>query len=460
MAVFDSAYNGCLAAIGMQQAIEVAGRVSGDVVGGLRVGVHVGEVVEDSDDDVYGAAVVVARRLCDAAVPGTILVSEVVSLLVANRADATFEPVDPTPLKGVPEPVTAALLVWSPLPEHPPVRVVVADDAALVRAGIVRLLADQGFEVVAEADDHDSLLAAVERTRPDLVVTDIRMPPGQHDEGLRAAAQIRTSQPDTAVLVLSQYIEASAAASLLDGQPSGIGYLLKERVSDLDEFVGVARRVAQGESVIDPLVTQQLLGRARDRDSVAQLTDREREVLDLMAQGLSNQDGRVARALDLRQARPARRRCGQPPRAGGRALARRRPLTPSSALPLALRPGSPGDARRRGRRLGTLTPLTPGRIVDRSPCRRDGAVGGAAAIERRTGVKSVGRCRRAGRPRRTTRPPPGRMAKGEPDAGYLARSRQPAPVRREHDAAAHRWHGHVPGGRWPGLVEAHARPHR
>jgi DNA-binding NarL/FixJ family response regulator len=166
--------------------------------------------------------------------------------------------------------------------------VVVADDAALVRAGIVRLLADQGFEVVAEADDHDSLLAAVERTRPDLVVTDIRMPPGQHDEGLRAAAHIRTSQPDTAVLVLSQYIEASAAASLLDGQPSGIGYLLKERVSDLDEFVDVARRIAQGESVIDPLVTQQLLGRARDRDSVAQLTDREREVLDLMAQGLSN----------------------------------------------------------------------------------------------------------------------------------------------------------------------------
>jgi DNA-binding NarL/FixJ family response regulator/class 3 adenylate cyclase len=288
MAVFDSAYNGCLAAIGMQQAVELAGRVSGDIVGGLRVGVHVGEVVEDSDDDVYGAAVVVARRLCDAAAPGTILVSELVSLLVANRADTTFQAVDPAPLKGVPEPVTAALLDWAPLPEQPPVRVVVADDAALVRAGIVRLLADQGFEVVAEADDHDSLLAAVVRTRPDLVVTDIRMPPGQHDEGLRAAAHIRTSQPDTAVLVLSQYIEASAAASLLDGQPSGIGYLLKERVSDLDEFVDVARRIAQGESVIDPLVTQQLLGRARDRDSVAQLTDREREVLDLMAQGLSN----------------------------------------------------------------------------------------------------------------------------------------------------------------------------
>ena len=289
MAVFESAYDGCQAAVAMQQAVELAQRRREVDVGALRVGIHVGELVDDGVDDAYGTAVVVARCLCDATEPGTILASEVVALLVADRADTVFEPQAPRQVEGVPGPVTTARLRWSPLPDQVPVRAVVADDAALVRAGIVRLLGDRNFDVVAEADDLDSLLDAVERTHPDLVITDIRMPPDQHDEGLRAAAQIRASRPNTAVLVLSQYIEASAAAALLDGQPSGIGYLLKERVSDLDEFVGVARRIAQGESVIDPLVTQQLLGRTRDRDSVALLSDREREVLDLMAQGLSNQ---------------------------------------------------------------------------------------------------------------------------------------------------------------------------
>ena len=170
----------------------------------------------------------------------------------------------------------------------PAVRVVVADDAALIRSGIVRLLAESGFEVVGEADDGVSLLTEVDARMPDLVITDIRMPPTNTDEGLRAAAEIRERHPDIAVLVLSQYVEARAASALLDGRPAGIGYILKERVSALDEFIDACRTVAAGGSVIDPIVAEDLLRRRRHDDVLGRLTAREREVLDLMAQGRSN----------------------------------------------------------------------------------------------------------------------------------------------------------------------------
>jgi DNA-binding NarL/FixJ family response regulator len=192
-------------------------------------------------------------------------------------------------LKGFPEAISAARISWSPLPDEIPLRVIVADDVALIRTGVVRLLTDEGFDVVAEAADYEALVTAIDLDPPDLVITDIRMPPTNTDEGLRAAAYIRANHPEVAILILSQHIEATAAADLIESASGGVGYLLKERVGELEQFVDAARRIASGESVVDPIVTERLLsGRLRD-DPVASLSDREREVLDLMAQGLSNQ---------------------------------------------------------------------------------------------------------------------------------------------------------------------------
>ena len=167
-------------------------------------------------------------------------------------------------------------------------RVVVADDAALIREGVVRLLEDFGFSVVAEVADAEALVSAVDEFGPDVVITDIRMPPTQRDEGLRAAAQIRQAHPHMGVLVLSQYVEPSSALSLLDRRPGSAGYLLKERVTDIEEFADAVRRVARGELVIDPLVAAKMLGRRRTGSVLDRLTPREREVLALMAEGSSN----------------------------------------------------------------------------------------------------------------------------------------------------------------------------
>jgi DNA-binding NarL/FixJ family response regulator len=175
------------------------------------------------------------------------------------------------------------------------VRIVIADDAVLLRAGLTRLLADAGEEVVAAVGDADALLVAVERHRPDLVVVDVRMPPTHTDDGLRAALQIRARWPGTGVLVLSQYVEERYATDLLAADTQGIGYLLKDRVADVDEFVQAVARVGDGGTVLDPEVVGQLLARARRRDPLERLTPREREVLGLMAEGRSN--AAIARAL-------------------------------------------------------------------------------------------------------------------------------------------------------------------
>jgi len=168
-------------------------------------------------------------------------------------------------------------------------RVVVADDAVILREGLARLLAEAGFEVVGLAGDADELFEEVERHRPDVAIVDIRMPPTHTDEGLRAAKAIRERWPQTGVLVLSQHVRASYALELLSDGTDGVGYLLKERVSDLAELASSVERIGNGGSALDPAVVEQLVGRPRrSDDALEHLTDREREVLALMAEGRSN----------------------------------------------------------------------------------------------------------------------------------------------------------------------------
>ncbi|MEV5238155.1 response regulator transcription factor [Streptomyces cinnamoneus] len=166
-------------------------------------------------------------------------------------------------------------------------RAVIAEDSVLLRVGLVKVLEAAGFEVVAETGDAESVLAAVEEHRPDLAVLDVRMPPSFTDEGVRAALALRAQWPDTAVLLLSQYVEERYATDLLTGDTAGFGYLLKQRVADVAEFIEAVRRVAAGGTALDPQVVSQLLMR-RHRDPLERLTAREREVLASMAEGRSN----------------------------------------------------------------------------------------------------------------------------------------------------------------------------
>jgi len=179
-------------------------------------------------------------------------------------------------------------------------RIVLAEDAALLREGLVGILERAGHEVVAAVGDADALLAFTARERPDAVVTDIRMPPTHTDEGLRAAARIRAEQPEVAVMVLSAYVAEAYVPELLDSAPGGVGYLLKDRVGHVREFLDSLDRVAAGETVVDPQVVRQLLGRRRDDGPLATLTEREREVLGLMAEGRTN--GSIAGVLVVSEA--------------------------------------------------------------------------------------------------------------------------------------------------------------
>ncbi|MFR9790356.1 response regulator [Streptomyces sp. MB22_4] len=166
-------------------------------------------------------------------------------------------------------------------------RAVIAEDSLLLRVGLVKVLEMAGFEIAAEVGDAEALLAAVEEHRPGLALVDVRMPPGFTDEGVRAALAIRKQWPQTAVVLLSQYVEERYAADLLTANTSGVGYLLKQRVADVEEFVASVRRVAAGGTALDPQVVAQLLVRRRS-DPLDRLTPREREVLALMAEGRSN----------------------------------------------------------------------------------------------------------------------------------------------------------------------------
>jgi len=264
----------------------------------VRIGLHTGTATL-SDGAYFGLDVHRAARICSAGHGGQVLLSE------AARTAAGAEAIDlgEYRLKGLPQPEHLFQLVAEGLErEFPPLRtespeseldtggttVVLADDSVLLREGTARLLEDAGFSVVGQAGDADDLLLKVRSYRPDVAVVDIRMPPTHTDEGLRAAKEIREKHPDTGVLVLSQYVESEYAMELLSESAEGVGYLLKDRVADIGDFASAVRRVAEGGSALDPTIVSRLVGRRRGSDPLSDLTPREREVLEQMAEGRSN----------------------------------------------------------------------------------------------------------------------------------------------------------------------------
>jgi DNA-binding NarL/FixJ family response regulator/class 3 adenylate cyclase len=269
----------------------------------VRMGLHTGEPSVEGSTYV-GLDVHRVARISGAGHGGQVLLSE----RTHELSGAEVDDLGAQPLKGLPEPEHVYQVVaeglrrdFPPLrlepaavgtpvetPNDDHMRVVVAEDSVLLREGIARLLEDAGLEVVGQAGNADELMLKVRSYKPDVAIVDIRMPPTQTDEGLRAAKEIRERHPDTSVLVLSQYLEPAYALELLSESAEGVGYLLKDRVADVPEFVAAVRRVGEGGSALDPSVVTQLVGRRRKDDPISQLTPREREVMELMAEGLSN----------------------------------------------------------------------------------------------------------------------------------------------------------------------------
>jgi DNA-binding NarL/FixJ family response regulator/class 3 adenylate cyclase len=261
----------------------------------VRIGLHCGEA-EMAGDGYVGIDVHRASRICQAGHGGQVLASEtaVAGLRSAATELGEFE------LKGLRGTERIYQLGADDLPsEFPPLRgvrehdralrAVIAEDSTLLREGIARLLEEAEIEVVGQAGNAYELLLKVRSYRPDVAIVDIRMPPSQTDEGIRAALEIRARHPDTGVLVLSQHVAHNYAVELVGESAEGVGYLLKDRVSDVADFTAAVRRVAEGGSALDPLVVAELVGRNRKSDPLSELSPREQEVLELMAEGRSNQ---------------------------------------------------------------------------------------------------------------------------------------------------------------------------
>jgi DNA-binding NarL/FixJ family response regulator/class 3 adenylate cyclase len=267
----------------------------------VRMGVHTGEPVI-AEDRYVGLDVHRAARICDAGHGGQVLLSNTTHALLEGdlpEGTSTRELGD-AHLKDLDRPEHLHQLDIAGLDTAfpalnttgraagTPIRVVLADDSVLLREGVARILAEADFEVVGQVSNADDLLRRIGFSKPDVAIVDIRMPPTNTDEGLQAARAIRERFPGVGVLVLSSYVEPGYAVELLGESTEGVGYLLKDRVADVDDFAAAVRRVAQGGSALDPAVVAQLVGRRRSDDPLDELTPREREVLSLMAEGRSN----------------------------------------------------------------------------------------------------------------------------------------------------------------------------
>jgi DNA-binding NarL/FixJ family response regulator/class 3 adenylate cyclase len=295
-AVFQEVQPALHAALAGQESIRDHGWPDGIIVK-VRMGLHTG-LPHLGDEGYTGLDVIRASRIAASGHGGQVLLSSTAAPFVT---EVETRDLGTHRLQGLPDPETIHQVLVDGLPrDFPPLRgtvsqlgdarrVVLADDSVLLREGVARLLEEAGFDVVAQSGTADDLLRHVAMHKPDVAIVDIRMPPTHTDEGLRAAQEIREGHPGVGVLVLSQYVEPAYAMALLESSAEGVGYLLKDRVADLEQFGTAVRRVADGGSALDPAVVSELVGRKRRDDPLEQLTAREREVLELMAEGRSNQ---------------------------------------------------------------------------------------------------------------------------------------------------------------------------
>ena len=292
--VFPDPASAAAAALAIQRAFAAGEWPQGESVR-VRIGLHFGEA-EKAGDGLVGVDVHRASRISHAGHGGQIVVSEA----IASRIDVPAKALGEFEFRGLHEPERVYQLVVDDLPADfpalrnvrpraPRLSVVIAEDSTLLREGIARLLEDEDFDVVGQACTAEELMLKVRSYQPDVAIVDVRMPPTQTDEGIKAAREIRVRYPATSVLVLSQHVEYAYAVELLGDGAEGLGYLLKDRVADIDDFIAAVRRVAEGGSALDPHVVTELVALSGNGDPIHRLSPRELEVLELMAEGRSNQ---------------------------------------------------------------------------------------------------------------------------------------------------------------------------